>query len=115
MDRSAILTVSYYRLTMRRLVIQALAYHENQGFQEIEEQLRSGQLIVPVEMRYLLGLEYPRKETRSSIPLVDFIKQKIDGITRRFINPGFSPHPRIEKTVEYLEGLMEVDNGTRNN
>ena len=110
----AINAVSYRRSEMYRLVIQAMAYRENSNNQEIEKQLRSGQLRVPAEVSYVLGLDRDPIEQRRTIDPIDFIKLRFRWIIERFVASKFTPDPRIEKVAEYLENIMEVDNDPRN-
>ena len=113
-DSGAIFAVGYRRLELRRLVIQVLAYRESIGVQDTEEQIKSGQMRVPTEISYILGLDDQPVESHNSIGFIEFIKYRLEWITERFVTPRYSPDPRIEKVAEYLESLMEVDNDTRN-
>jgi hypothetical protein len=99
---------------MRQLILQALAYCENSDKQEIEIKLRSGQLSVPAEVSTILGLDDQPIELHKSFHLVEFIKRRKDWITERFTHSKHIPDPQIEKVADYLENLMEVDNGDRN-
>ena len=110
----AISAVSYRRLELRRLVIQALAYRESSNVQDTEEQIKSGKLRVPSEVSYILGFDDPIVEYQNSIGFVEFIKYRIEWITERFVTPRYTPDPRLETVAEYLENLMEVDNDIRN-
>jgi hypothetical protein len=106
---SEIYARGYRRSELHRLVIRALAFRENRSVQEIDERLRSGQLLVPAEVGFILGLDDRRFQSHISIGYIERLKYRLRWILGRFVTPTYSPDPRIEKVAEYLESFMEVD------
>ena len=111
---SAVYASGYHRSELRRLVIKTLAYREGVSDEELKEQLRSGRLNVPPEVRYILGLDDIRDGPDQSVDLMKRIVGWFDQIIVRFGASKFSPDPRLEKVAEYLESLMEVDDDAGN-
>jgi hypothetical protein len=113
-NSGAIHAVSYRNPGVWELVARALAYHENSDVKEIEEQLRSGQLQVPVEVGQILGLDIQSIEPRPKVGFINSIKLWFRRMVEYFTPQKFVPDPKIEKVAEYLEGLVEVDNDDKN-
>ena len=111
---STVYTSGYHRSELRRLVIKTLTYREGVSDEELKEQLRSGRLNVPPEVRYILGLDDIRDGPDQSVDLMKRIVGWFDQIIVRFGASKFSPDPRLEKVAEYLESLMEVDDDAGN-
>jgi hypothetical protein len=111
---SALYTSGFHRSELSRLVIETLAYREGVSTEEIKEQLNVGVITVPSEVRYILGLDevedHPDKPS-------GFVKRKTRWFNQFFSQlfaPKFSPNPRLEKVIAYLESLMEVDDDVGN-
>lgn len=111
---SAVYASGYHRSELRRMVIKTLAYREGLRDEEIKEQLRSGRLNVPPEVRYILGLDDTRDSPDQPMNLMKRIDGWFDQIIGRFGVSTYSPDPRLEKVAEYLESLMEVDDDIGN-
>jgi hypothetical protein len=111
---SALYTSGFHRSELSRLVIETLAYREGLNAEEIKEQLNVGVITVPAEVRYILGLDevqdYPDKPSGFMKRTARWFNQ----IFRQLFAPKFSPNPRLEKVIEYLESLMEVDDDAGN-
>ena len=114
LSASKVYARGYRRSELRRLVTKALSYHENCDEEQIKAQIRSGQLVVPSEVRSILGVDDHQDEPNPSLSFIENIRQRFAWLIERFAEPRFIPDPRIEKIVEYLESIMEVDNDTGN-
>jgi hypothetical protein len=111
---SALYTSGFHRSELRRLVIETLAYREGLSDEEIKEQLYAGEIDLPSEIRYILGLDDSQDSPDKPLNFWKRIVRWFDEIIGRIVTPNFMPNPRLERVAEYLENLMEVDNDTGN-
>jgi hypothetical protein len=106
---STVYTRTYRRSELRQLTFKVLAYQENCSIEEVRARLRTGQLQVPTEVRYVLGLEIPEDDQTPKQNFFERLSDKFDQYLEKFFSPGFSPDPRLVKTAEYLENRMEKE------
>ena len=111
---SALYTSGFHRSELSRLVIESLAYREGVSAEEIKEQLNAGAITVPSEVSYVLGLDEIQDHPDKPLGFVKRTARWFNHIFEQFVSPKFIPNPRLEKVVEYLEGLMEVDDDAGN-
>ena len=111
---SALYTIGFHRSELRRLVIETLAYREGLSGEEIKEQLDAGELNVPPEVSYILGLDDLQENPDKPLGFMKRIARWFDEIIGHFGGSHFLPNPRLVKIAEYLESLMEVDNDVGN-
>ena len=110
-NSGALHVASYRNPGMWQLVVHALAYHHSSDIKEIEEQLRSGQLQVPVEVRQILGLDIRLDEPRQTANFIEAIRRGFRWVVESFKPKKYIPNPSIEKVAKYIENLLESDNG----
>ncbi|MFC1996086.1 hypothetical protein ACFLXI_00575 [Chloroflexota bacterium] len=113
-DKSSIFGRSFRHSEMRGLAIQALAYRENSNVEEIKEQLRYEQISVPAELSYIFEVDDQQNESNQSTGYFLRLRQMFEMVAKRFVDPTFLPDPKLEEAADYLENLLEVDNGSRN-
>ena len=111
---SVLYTSGFHRSELSRLVIETLAYREGVSAEEIKEQLNAGAITVPSEVSYVLGLDEIQDHPDKPLGFVKRTARWFNHIFEQFVSPKFIPNPRLEKVVEYLEGLMEVDDDAGN-
>ena len=95
-------------------MIETLAYREGVSAEEIREQLNVGVISVPSEVRTILGLDDVQDHPDQPLGLMKRTARWFNQVFRQLFAPKFSPNPRLEKVVEYLESLMEVDDDAGN-
>ena len=111
---SALSTSGFHRSELRRLVIEILVYREGLSDDEIKEQLFAGEIDVPPEVRFILGLDDPQDDPDKPPNFWKRVSRWINEIIGRFRTPNLIPNPRLERVAEYLENLMEVENDVGN-
>jgi hypothetical protein len=111
---SALYTSGFHRSELSRLVIEALAYREGVSTEDIKEQLNVGAITVPAEVRTVLGLDDIQDHPDKPSGFMKRTARWFSQFFRQLFAPKFSPNPRLEKVVAYLESLMEVDDDTGN-
>ena len=111
---SALYTSGFHRSELSRLVIETLAYREGVSAEEIKEQLNVGVITVPSEVRYVLGLDELQEPPEKPPGLMKRTARGFNQFFRQLFAPKILPNPRLEKVVEYLESLMEVDDDIGN-
>jgi hypothetical protein len=111
---STLYTSGFHRSELSRLVIETLAYREGVSTEEIKEQLNVGVITLPTEVRYILGLDEVQGHPDKPLGFMKRTARWFNQIFGQLFAPKFSPNPRIEKVIEYLESLMEVDDDAGN-
>ena len=111
---SALYTSGFHRSELSRLVIETLAYREGFSAEEIKEQLNGGMITVPSEVRYILGLDEVQDHPDKPSGFIKRTTRWINQFFKQLFAPKSTPKPRLEKIIEYLESLMEVDNDVGN-
>ena len=111
---SVLYTSGFHRSELSRLVIETLAYREGVSAEEIKEQLNDGAITVPSEVSYVLGLDEIQDHPDKPLGFLQRTARWFNQIFAPFVAPKFLPNPRLEKVVEYLESLMEVDDDAGN-
>ena len=106
---SSVYARTYRRSELRQLTFKVLAYQDNCSIEEVRTRLRSGQLQVPAEVRYVLGLEIPDDDPTHAQNRIERIQQTFERFLERFFTSEFIPDPRLVKVAEYLESKMEID------
>ena len=71
-------------------------------------------ITVPAEVRYVLGLDDIQDHPDKPSGFMKRTARWLNQFFRQLFAPKISPNPRLEKVVEYLESLMEVDNDAGN-
>ncbi|MFN2237706.1 MAG: hypothetical protein ACK2U1_26030 [Anaerolineales bacterium] len=110
----ALYTSGFHRSELSRLVIETLAYREGVSAEEIREQLNVGVIAVPSEVRTILGLDELQDQPEKPSGFMKRTTRWFNQFFRQLFAPKFTPKPRLEKVVEYLESLMEVDDDAGN-
>jgi hypothetical protein len=111
---STLYTSGFHRSELSRLVIETLAYREGVSAEEIREQLNVGVISVPSEVRYILGLDEVQDHPDQPLGVMKRTARWFNQVFRQLLAPKILPNPRLEKVVEYLESLMEVDDDVGN-
>jgi hypothetical protein len=111
---SALYTSGFHRSELSRLVVEALAYREGVGIEEIKEQLNIGVITVPSEVRYILGLDEVRDPPDKPSGFMKRSARWFNQFFRQLFAPKSTPKSRLEKVIEYLESLMEVNDDVGN-
>jgi hypothetical protein len=107
-------TSGFHRSELSRLVIETLAYREGVSAEEIKEQLNVGAITLPLEVSYVLGLDELHDHPDKPLGFLQRTARWFNQFFAQFVSPKFLPNPRLEKVVEYLESLMEVDDDAGN-
>jgi hypothetical protein len=107
-------TRRFRRAQLRRLLINALAYRQNKNNDEILAELHSGQLSVPPEVGYILGVKGSQNKPVQHLGFKLFLKQKFSRIKELVRKPEFKLDPRLKIVAEYLDQLLEADDDIKN-